>query len=220
MHSNKNCRGSQGFFESTCAIIRDAALPFFVSAFVVCAFPLWSSAQEIAPEVRPALDQCASIASLDGRLLMEQWAPAGECDRPIRTRVTDRFLGFICVENVAERTVCRSFAPPPGSDKFDTSRFFRCVDIAVTETDAGPTVIRMREWVAAPKECDWNRTVNVPSMEVDFTRAEVCAGGLCIGVDRLSGIGKVRLRHLIAKTFQEFGIGTASVARAPWPLHQ
>ena len=220
MLSNKNCHGSQEFFESTCAFIRDAALPLFISAFMVCAFPLWSSAQEVAPEPRPALDQCASIASLDGRLLMEQWAHAGECDRPIRTRVTDRFLGFICVENVTEKTVCRSFAPPPGSDKFDTSRFFRCVDIAVTETDAGATVSRMREWVAPPKECDWNRTIQVPSMEVDFIRAEVCAGGLCIGVDRLSGIGKVRLRHLIAKAFQEFGIRTASVARAPWPLHQ
>ena len=214
MHSNKNCHGSQEFFESACAIIRDAALPLFISAFVVCAFPLWSSAQEIAPEPRPALDQCASIASLDGRLLMEQWAHAAECDRPIRTRVTDRFLGFICVKCYREDCL-PLIRPAAGSDKFDTSRFFRCVDIAVTETDAGPTVSRMREWVAPPKECDWNRTIEVPSMEVDFIRAEVCAGGLCISVDRLSGIGKVRLRHLIAKAFQEFGIRTASVARAP-----
>jgi hypothetical protein len=129
--------------------------------------------------------------------------------------VTDRFLGFICIENVPEKTSCRSFAPPPGSDKFDTSRFFRCVDIAVTDTHGGAVVSRMREWVAPPKECDWNRTIEVPSMEVDFIRGEVCAGGLCIGFDRLSGIGKVRLRHLIEKSFQEFGLRKAAVARGP-----
>ena len=72
MHSDKNCQGSFEFFESTRAIISDVVLPFFISAFVVCTFPLWSSAQEVAPEARPVLDQCASIASLDGRLLMEQ----------------------------------------------------------------------------------------------------------------------------------------------------
>ena len=45
-----------------------------------------------------ALAQCRSTISLDKRLVMEQWALPGGCDRPIRTRVTDRFLGFTCVE--------------------------------------------------------------------------------------------------------------------------
>lgn len=72
MHRDVNCQDSSEFFGSTHAIIRDAALPLFIGAFVVCAFPLWSSAQEAARERSPAFDQCASIASVDGRLLMEQ----------------------------------------------------------------------------------------------------------------------------------------------------
>ena len=184
MHTAKNCRHSSGPSGGLRAayVMRNAAVPLIISAFAVCAAPVMVSAQE-APQQRAALEaseQCASIASLDGRLLMEQWAPAGECARPVRTRVQDRFLGFVCQETVAEKTGCRAFAPPPGSDKFDTSRFFRCVDIAVTDTDRGTVVSRMREWVAPPKECDWNRTIEVPSMEVDFVRGEVCAGGFAL----------------------------------------
>ena len=151
MLSNKNCHGSQEFFESTCAFIRDAALPLFISAFVVCAFPLWSSAQEIAPEPRPALYSmrfnCQSgWSSADGTMGPRRGV------RQTNTHARDGPVpGLHCVEKCYERTACRSFAPPPGSDKFDTSRFFRCVDIAVTETDAGPTVIRMRGWVAPPE---------------------------------------------------------------------
>jgi hypothetical protein len=215
MQTAKKCRRPSGRYEDLRAaadVMRNAAIALITSALALCAGPEMLSAQE-GPTPRAALEACASIASLDGRLLMEQWAPAGECDRPVRTRVTDRFLGFICVETVPEKTNCRSFAPPPGSEKFDTSRFFRCVAIAVTDTDGVAVVSRMREWVAPPKECDWNRTIEVPSMEVDFERGEVCAGSLCIGFDRLSSIGKVRLKHLINKAFQDFGIRTATAAR-------
>jgi hypothetical protein len=215
MKTAKKCRrpsGRYGDLRAAADVMRNAAVPLIMSAFALCASPVSSSAQE-GPTPRAALEACASIASLDGRLLMEQWAPAGECDRPVRTRVIDRFLGFTCVETIPEKTTCRSFAPPPGSEKFDTSRFFRCVAIAVTDTDGVAVVSRMREWVAPPKECDWNRTIEVPSMEVDFERGEVCAGSLCMGFDRLSSIGRVRLKHLIKKAFQEFGIRTATAAR-------
>jgi hypothetical protein len=52
-----------------------------------------------------------------------------------------------------------------------------------------------------------------------MTRICIIQGHPTAGAERLSGIGKVRLRHLIEKAFQEFGIRTAAVARAPWPLH-
>jgi hypothetical protein len=185
-------------------------------AFAICLLPQWSSAQKIGstPPAEPqTLSQCASIVSLDGRLVMQQWARAGECARPVRTRVTDRFLGFSCREHMPESSSCRSFAPAPGSAEFDTSRFFRCVDMAVTDTDEGIVVSRMKEWAAPSKACDWARSVEVPVMEVDFQRGEVCAGGLCILAHRLSVIGQVRLRRLVGKAFREFGIGATTQAR-------
>jgi hypothetical protein len=170
-----------------------------------------SRPQEVGP--RPPAEQCASIVSLDGRLVMQQWAPAGACARPVRTRVVDRFLGFTCLENLPRNGTCRAFAPPPGSVAFDTSRFFRCVDMAVTDTEAGIVVSRMREWAAPSKTCDWAGSLGVPAMEVDFARGEVCAGGLCIVADRLSVIGKLRLRRLIGTAFRDFGLGGSLQAR-------
>jgi hypothetical protein len=54
----------------------------------------------------------------------------------LRTRVTDRFLGFTCTEGLSDTVACRAFLPPPGSRAFDTSRYFRCVDLGVTGTEA------------------------------------------------------------------------------------
>ncbi len=203
--------------ERVARIVKDVLASLAAGVFVMCLLPVLSSAQEIGPKP-PAgpetLRQCASIVSLDGRLVMDQWARAGECARPVRTRVTDRFLGFTCLENTPHSSACRSFAPPPGSAEFDTSRFFRCVDMAATDTDAGIVVSRMKVWAAPSKECDWTRSVEVPVMEVDFQTGEVCAGGLCMFADRLSVVGKVRLRRLIGKAFRDFGIGMTMQARS------
>ena len=152
-----------------------------------------------------ALVQCRSTISLDKRLVMEQWALPGGCDRPIRTRVTDRFLGFTCLERSAEFSVCRSYLPGVDSKAFDTSKSFRCVDLGLTDRD-GVVVSRMREWAAEPKQCDWDPYAGVLAMEVDFDNGQVCVAALCMAVDRLSAIGKTRLRGLVASAFRELGL--------------
>jgi hypothetical protein len=196
-------------------VAKRAVASLAMSVLALCALPALSSAQD--PGVKPepqTLARCASTISLEGRLVMEQWSRAGECERPVRTRVTDRFLGFTCLETIPAASTCRSFAPPPGSGVFDTSRVFRCIDLAVADTEFGVFVSRMKEWAAPAKACDWSLAVEVPAMEVDFASGEVCVGGLCIFADRLSRIGKIRLRRLVGKAFREFGIGMTASVRA------
>lgn len=153
-----------------------------------------------------ALVQCRSTISLDKRLVMEQWALPGGCDRPIRTRVTDRFLGVTCLDRSAEFSVCRSYLPGVGSKAFDTAKSFRCVDLGLTDQDGGVVVSRMREWAAEPKQCDWDPYAGVIAMEVDFDNGQVCVAAFCMAVDRLSAIGKTRLRELVASAFRELGL--------------
>ncbi|NJO32107.1 MAG: hypothetical protein HC774_08065 [Sphingomonadales bacterium] len=156
------------------------------------------------------LVQCGSTISLDKRLVMEQWALPGGCERPIRTRVTDRFLGFICLEHSGAFNVCRSYIPGPGSRAFDTAKSFRCVDLGLTDEEHSPAVSRMREWSAEPKQCDWNPYSPVLAMEVDFDNGQVCIAALCMPTRRLSAIGAVRLRRLVTSAFQELNL-TAQV---------
>jgi hypothetical protein len=160
-----------------------------------------------SPGAEP-LRQCPTVVSAEGRLLTEQWAAAQGCDKPLRTRVTDRFLGFTCTEGQADAVACRAFLPPPGSRAFDTSRHFRCVDFAVTDTELGTVFTRMREWIEPSKTCDWSRPGESPAMELDFGGGRVCVmpGGLCITVGMLTPIGKVRLRQSIEKALREFGM--------------
>src|SRR6516164_9687717 len=40
---------------------------------------------------------CRSFVSLEGRIVVERWAPTESCKKPMRTRATDRFLGFSCL---------------------------------------------------------------------------------------------------------------------------
>jgi hypothetical protein len=165
------------------------------------------------------LIQCPMTASLDHRLLMEQWALAGDCQRPVRSRVTDRFLGYTCHEQSAHTTACRSFLPGPASRVFDTSRHFRCFEIAVTASEAGIVVNLVREWVAPePRKCDWDPSINRLAMEVDLDNAQVCTAAMCLPIDRLSVIGKTRLRHLLEKAFREMdSMGETSVRYVTGP---
>jgi hypothetical protein len=155
-----------------------------------------------------SLRRCPSVLSADNRLLTERWAASEDCDKPLRTRVTDRFLGFTCIQGLSDTAACRAFLPPPGSRAFDTSRYFRCVDLGVTDTELGVVFTWMREWVEFSKACDWSRSVELPAMEVDFVRGRTCVrpGGLCFPVHLLSPIGKVRLRLSIEKALREFGM--------------
>ena len=211
-----NCRRSGAYHRGSGARV---ALCFAISLVLTSAQPSRPNAQEAGPALpaaRDSLQKCPSTLSPEGRLLMEQWAQDGNCERPVRTRVTDGFLGFSCREESPESiTTCRAFVPQPGSRALDTSRLFRCVDMALTDTEAGPFISRIREWVGPANECDWSRSPNALAMEVDFTRGEVCTGGLCLLVARLSPIGKVRLRHLIEKALRELDISSSTVSLRP-----
>jgi hypothetical protein len=130
----------------------------------------------------------------------------------VRTRVTDRFLGIACVEKSPDVTVCRAFVPPPDSRVFNTSRVFRCVDIALADTEQGAVISRLAEWASPSKVCDWRETRNLLTMEVDLASGDVCVGGLCITAGRLSPIGKVRLRELIESALRELGLMTSTAS--------
>jgi hypothetical protein len=187
-----------------------------IGAVLMSALATASGAQEMPPAPSASLEKCAATTSLEGRLVMEQWTRDSDCARPVRTRVTDRFLGYSCLEESPGMSTCRAFVPPPGSQAFDTAKVFRCVDIALAENAAGAAIVRMREWAAATRQCDWSQARGVLAMEVDFVRAEICTAGLCIGAERLSAIGKTRLGYLIEKTRREFGLigSTASAHNA------
>jgi hypothetical protein len=193
-------------------------------AAICCAAALiaaTSAGAQPSAEARSTLKACAPVASLDKRLVMQQWSGEEACARPLRTRVTDRFLGIACREDGPDVATCRAFMPPPGSRAYNTSRVFRCVDIALADTEQGIVVSRLVEWAApAPKVCDWTAAREALAMEVDFVRGDVCVGGLCMSVDRLSTIGKLRLRELIESALRELGLlaSTSSVrARSALP---
>ena len=58
----------------------------------------------------------------------------------------------------------------------------------------------------SPKQCSWDPSLGVLAMEVDFDNGQVCAAAFCMPVDRLSAIGKVRLRRLVKSAFQELDL--------------
>lgn len=208
---------------SKCAIrfIKHALVSSLFSVITVCMMPAWSGAEELAPKGPGAAedgDQCALVVSPDHRLTVERWARDGQCERPVRTRVIDRFLGFACLQNASESSTCRSFAPPLGRYVLDAPQFFHCVEVFVTDADAGIAITRMRQWVGSGKGCDWSPSLEAPVMEVDFRQREVCAGGLCIPADRLSISGKIRLRRLIETAFRQLGIDSSQERWGPLPM--
>jgi hypothetical protein len=155
----------------TCRI-KHALVPCVLSVLAVCTVPKPSDAEGLTSEARVAIEkeaQCALVVSPDYRLTIERWAPAGECERPVRTRVTDRFLA-------TTSSTCRSFAPPLPSGALDTAGHFHCIEMFVAATDAGAVVARMRQWVASRKECDWGPSFEGPVTELDFGRGAICTG--------------------------------------------
>jgi len=176
-------------------------------------FLLLGLAQPVMSEYNRGLVQCESIISLERRLIMERWASQDGCERPVRARFTDRFLGYTCTTAGATDR-CHAFVPGQDSRTFDTSKVFRCVDVALTADDGGRvTVIRMREWAAAPKQCDWDPALGILATEIDFDNGQVCIGASCMAVDRLTPIGRMRLQRLVTSAFRELGL----VAQAKGP---
>jgi hypothetical protein len=177
------------------------------SALGMAVIAFGAATQPAMSEQNGGLAQCESIVSLEKRLIMERWAAKeGACDRPVRVRFTDRFLGYTCASE-GGTDFCHAFVPGPASRVFDTAQVFRCIDVALAEADDGNvTVSRMREWAAAPKQCAWDPALGLLTMEVDFDNAQVCVGASCMAVDRLTAIGKVRLQRLVTSAFREFGL--------------
>lgn len=153
------------------------------------------------------LTACPTTVSREGRLMMEQWSASGDCSKPSRTRVVDRFLGFTCTEPVTGPARCRAYWPGEGSRAFDTTRHYRCIDVAVTASEEGTRANRMREWIATqPKQCNWSPDLPVLAMEVDFDNGEVCLASFCVGARQLSPLGRLRLRHLVERALREMGL--------------
>jgi hypothetical protein len=148
------------------------------------------------------------LTSADSRLVFEQWAPPGRhCDKAVQTRVTDRFLGYTCTERTVGAAVCRAYMPGSGSDAFDTSKHYRCLDIAIILTDEGPYIVGLREWAARrPKQCEFDPNLNIIVSELNFAHRQICIAGLCIAPNRLSVIGQSRLRKLIEQAFRDLGL--------------
>jgi hypothetical protein len=195
-----------GRFTGVVAAKSSVVRALVAGALAVSAYGAVAREQASPLRLTQALKPCRSFVSLEGRIVVERWAPTESCKKPMRTRATDRFLGFSCLERDPEKASCRPFFPPPKSRVFDSSRFFRCVDFAVVDSEMGFAITRMREWVSLSKECDWVQPLHLPAMEVDFARREVCVGGLCISAGRLSPIGQLRLRHLIGKALRDLGM--------------
>ncbi|NJO31875.1 MAG: hypothetical protein HC869_00795 [Rhodospirillales bacterium] len=105
---------------------------------------------------------------------------------------------------------CRSFVPRPGSRTLDTAKGFRCLELSLTMDFEGEYhVHRLREWATAPTDCEWDPNLGLLATEVDFDESQVCAAGACIPFQRLTGIGKARLRYLVLSAFRENGVTSA-----------
>jgi hypothetical protein len=185
---------------------RNRALGLALAGLLACGALAAATAQDGKPDGQHELVQCASTISLEKRLVFEQWSLPDDCEKPTRTRVTDRFLGYTCVEVQSQVATCRAYIPGPDSRAFDTSGVFRCVDLGVTPSEDGVAVSRLREWAAPQKSCDWSLDLELLAMEVDFDNGQVCVAALCMPVDRLTVVGKWRLRLLIEKAFRELDL--------------
>jgi hypothetical protein len=147
---------------------------------------------------------CTPVVSADQRLRMEQWAIDGHCASPVRTRVTDRYLGFTCSKGPDTAATCRSQPPAFDSKAFRMGRFRQCFDAVVTSTEMEFVVNRVREWVTAePGKCEWDPDVNLLSVEMDLENARVCIEDQCISITKLSVVGRLRLVRTILKAFNQ-----------------
>jgi hypothetical protein len=79
----------------------------------------------------------------------------------------------------------------------------------------------MREWIAdQPKQCDWDPNLRTLAVDIDFGNSQVCISGLCLPSQRLSIIGKLRLRQLIERAFRELGLQGAEPEAAALAIGQ
>lgn len=148
------------------------------------------------------LTACTPLVSADQRLRMEQWAIDGNCTRPVRTRVTDRYLGFTCSKGPSTSTKCRTLPPVFERKASIKSLYQQCFDAVATSTDMEFAVNRVREWVTSDlSKCEWDPAANLLSVEADLDNAQVCIEDHCISITKLSVVGRLRLVRTILKAF-------------------
>lgn len=176
-----------------------SALGFALSA-CAATFPGVGSA---ASEDRN-LTACPPVVSADQRLRMEHWAIDGRCTSPVRTRVTDRYLGFTCLKELEAAASCRSYLPTFESRALERENIQRCFDAALTMVEGKYMVSRVREWVTSSAgKCEWDPYLNLLAAETDLESGRACIEELCISTSRLSVVGRLRLVRTILKAFNQ-----------------
>ncbi len=147
---------------------------------------------------------CTIVVSADQRLRMEQWAIDGHCASPVRTRVTDRYLGFTCSKGLDTGAICRSRPPAFDSKPFRSARLKPCFDAVLIPTEGEFVVNRVREWVTTGSgECVWDPDASQLSVEIDLEGGRVCMEDQCIPITRLSVVGRARLARTLLKAFNQ-----------------
>jgi hypothetical protein len=186
---------------------RSSVSPAALFLTVLLAFlAVHAGADAVRAEETSELVACPVLTSADSRLVIQQWAPGGRCDKAVQTRVTDRYLGYTCTEKMVGTVVCRAYMPGLGSHVFDTSKHYRCLEIGTVLTDEGPLIVGLREWAAPwPKQCTFDPGNTIAS-ELDFVNRQICIAGLCIAPRRLSVVGQSRLRKLTELAFRDLGL--------------
>lgn len=176
-----------------------SALGFALAIWAANLLSVYSAASEDRN-----LTACVPVLSADQRLRLEQWAIDAHCASPVRTRVTDRYLGFTCSKELNESIRCRSHSPTFDSSAFERGNIQRCFDAALTAAEGEYTVSRMREWViSSTGKCEWDPDLKLLAVETDLENAQVCIEELCVSASQLSVVGKLRLVRTVLKAFNQ-----------------
>ena len=153
------------------------------------------------------LQQCDSSTTPDARLVREEWAASGNCESPVRVRITDRRLGFTCVKAVGEATTrCRAFVPPPMAQELDRSRFVHCVGVELTTSPGAVSLSRVDEWIGASLPCALYPPEQTTTAQIDLELGRACItpGEQCIAIARLSALGRRRVQGIVQKAVKAF----------------
>jgi hypothetical protein len=170
--------------------------------FAVCASIFLGTSAAVAEN--GTVTPCPAVVSADQRLQVEHWAIDGHCASPVRTRVTDRYLGFMCTKGIDAGTICRPRPPTFDSKPFRSSRLKPCFDAVLTPTEGEFVVNRVREWVTTGTgKCVWDPEARPLSVEMDLENARVCIEDQCIPITRLSVVGRLRLVRTLLKAFNQ-----------------
>ena len=153
------------------------------------------------------LQQCDLLMTPDARLVREVWATSGNCESPVRVRITDRRLGFTCVKAVGEATArCRAFVPPPMAQELDRSRFVHCVGVELTTSPGAVSLSRVDEWIGSSLPCALYppEETTTAQIDLDLGRACITPSEQCIAIAHLSALGRRRVQGIVQEAVKAF----------------